>query len=314
MKHLTFMFRRSSIRVFEITRPRADHASQGGTKSELRSLSAFSAAPAVKKRWGVVLAAVVGMGAVGQGFVGGDILFDLARSARSAGLGGAGLALPAGDALFLNPAGLPWVAGVELISSYGNQFDAVALGVVSVGLPGLAAAGIVLDAGVIGPGLTFRTVGAAFGAGVRLGPLGAGAAARLLRPVAPVPGLGGALDFGLLFQGPLHVGAVWRGILSQSPVRGEFWPPELALGIALPLRFQGMTAAVAVDAVGIGADLAFAVGGEFGADWLLVRAGYGPGGATLGGTVGWGPFALDWAILLHSVLPAAFRVSFTLRL
>ena len=248
------------------------------------------------------------------GFVGGDILFDLGAGARSAGLGGAGVALPASDALFVNPAGLPWVEGIQVVSTYGNVFDVADFGALSVGMPGLAAAGLVLDAGTIGPALAYRTAGAVVGAGVRLGPLGAGVRARLVRPVAPVPGAGGALDVALLWRGPVQIGAVWRAVLSQAPVAAEFWPTELEVGLALPVRGFGLSASLALDVTGVGTDPSFAVGGEVGADWLLIRAGYGPAGAAIGGTVGWRPFALDWAVLLHPVLPATFRVSFSVRL
>jgi len=292
MKHLRCLFWRCSGRMLGLT----------------------AAASAVKRCLGVVLAVVVGLGAAGQGFVGGDILFDLAAGARRTGMGGAGVALPAMDALFTNPAGLPWVEGVQIHSTYGNVFDAAHLGAISVNVSGLGAAGIVLDAGAIAPGLTFRTTGAVLGAGVGLGPVGAGVRARVLRPVSPVPGIGGALDIALLLRGPIQIGAVWRGVAARAPVPGESWPSELEIGLALPLRGQDLAASVALDLMGIGSNLEWAIGGEFGLDWLLIRAGYGANGGAFGGAVGWGPFALDWAVLLHPVLPAAFRVSFTLRL
>ncbi len=263
---------------------------------------------------GLVLLAAAGVGAVGEGFVGGDILFDLVGSARSAGMGGAGLALPGDDALFVNPAGLPWLKGVQLLSAYANPFGAAHVGLLSVGLPGLAGAGIVLDAGTIGPGLSFRTAGVVLGAGARLGSFAGGVRARLLRPVDPVPGLGGALDLALLWQGPLRIGVVFRSVLSQAPFPGESWPSELGVGVALPVALVGLTAAVAFDVTGIGGEPSFAIGGEFGAEWLLIRAGYGPAGVTLGGEVRWGLFGLDWALIAHPVLPPAFRVSFTVRL
>jgi len=269
---------------------------------------------AVKKCFALALVAVVGMGAFGQGFVGGDVLFELAGSARSVGMGGAGLAAPDGDALFLNPAGLPWVEGVQVLSAYGSQFGAADLGLLSLAVPGLAAAGIFLDAGPIGPDLAFRTEGAVLGMGLRIGPLAAGVRARVLRPVAPVPSLGGALDFGLLWRGPIHLGAVWRGVVSQPHVPGEIWPPNLAVGLAVPVDLGGLTMTLAFDLLGIGQAPTFAVGGEVGGDWITIRAGYGGGGLALGGSVRWALFVLDWAIVVHPVLPAAFRVSLTVRL
>ncbi len=260
--------------------------------------------------------AVLGVALIGVGayFVGGDILFELAAGARTAGMGGAGIALPTSDALFLNPAGLPWLEGVQFISSYGDVFGVAHFGALSVGLPGVAMAGVVLDAGTIGPALAYRTTGAALGAGVRLGPLGSGVRVRVARPLAPVPSLGGALDIALLWRGAIQVGAVWRAVLSKAPVAGEFWPAELGVGLAVPLRGPGFNAALALDITGVGAHPSFAIGGEVGADWLLIRAGYGPAGIAFGGTVGWRSFALDWMVLLHPVLPAAFRVSFSVRI
>lgn len=262
----------------------------------------------------LVVLVSVGVGALGAGFVGGDILFDLGVGARSAGMAGVGVALPSSDALFLNPAGLAWARGVEVLSTYCNLFGAAHLGAVTVAVPGLAGAGIVLDAGTIGPGLAFRTAGALLGAALRWGAVGVGARARLLRPVAPVPGIGGALDFALLWRGPIEVGAVWESVVSRAPVPGEPWPAQLAVGVALPVDLGGLRVNLAADASDITGRAAVAVGGEIGTDGLLVRAGYGPGGVALGGTVGWGPFALDWATVLHPVLAPAFRVSFSARL
>lgn len=262
----------------------------------------------------LVLLLGVGLAASGQGVVGGDILFDLAGGARRAGMGQAGLALPSPEALFANPGALAWIEGFHLTSTYVNPFGAAHVGSVDVALPGLAAGVAFLDAGEVGPGLIYRTAGALVGAGIRLGTFGIGIRARALRPVAPLAGFGGALDGGLLWRGPLHVGAVWRGVLAWSPVAGETWLPELSLGAALPMRLGQVQLAVAGDILGLGQEVAFAFGGELGLGPILLRAGYGPGGPAFGGTVAWGPFSLDWALLLHPVLPPAFRVSFALRL
>ncbi|MBC7170643.1 hypothetical protein H5T54_06955 [Candidatus Bipolaricaulota bacterium] len=262
----------------------------------------------------VVLVAVAGLTGIGQGFVGGDILFDLAAAARSAGMGGAGIALPSDDALFVNPAGLPWVEGVQLLSSYGDQFGAARLGVLTVAVPGLAAAGIVLDAGEIGPSLSFRTAGALLGIGVRLGPLGVGARTRVLVPISPVTSVGGALDLAFLWRGPIHLGAMWKGVSSRAPVAGESWPSQLAVGLALPLDLGPVTLALACDLLDLLGDATFAAGGELGMEWLFVRAGYGPNGLAFGGTVRWGPFGVEWAVLVHPVLPPAVRVSFAVRI
>ncbi len=299
---------------FEIVRLQADHAPQRVVKSEPRSTSARAAPSAVSICFTLVLAVTVGLGALGQEFVGGDILFGLAVGTRRSGMGGAGVALPSVEALFTNPAGLPWIEGVQIRSTYGSVFDAAHLGVVSVSVSGVGASGIILDAGDISPGLAFRTAGAVLGVGVRLGPVGVGARARFLLPVAPVPGLGGALDLALLWRGPIHVGVVWRNVAAQAPVPSESWPTELEVGLALPVHGQGLIAAVALDLTGVGSDPAFAIGAEFGLDWLLIRAGYGARGVAFGGSVGWSTWDLDWAILLHSVLPPAVHVSFTVRL
>lgn len=261
----------------------------------------------------VALVVLVGLGGVAEGFVGGDILFDLATGARSAGMGGAGVALPADDALFVNPAGLPWVEGVQLLSSYEDQFGAAQVGLLAVAVPGLAAAGTVLDAGEVGPNLLFRTAGALLGIGVRLGPLGVGARGRVLIPIAPVPGVRGAFDLAVLWRGPIHVGALWKGVSSQAAVATEAWPSQLAVGLALPLALGPLSLALAGDAIDVGGAPAFAVGGELGVEWLRVRAGYGPSGVTVGGAVRWGPFGVEWAVIVHPVLPPAVRVSFGVR-
>lgn len=253
-------------------------------------------------------------GATAQGFVGGDLLFDLGRGARTLGMAGSGIALPSPDALFLNPAGLPWVVGFHVHSTYADLFGAATLGALGVTAPGVGFGGILLDAGALGPGLGFRTAGALLGAGVRLGPVGIGARARLLRPLLPVPGVGGALDMGLLLHGPVQIGLVVRNALARSPVAPESWPVEGAVGVALPLAWGPWQITVAADVLGIGSLLSAAVGAEVGVQGLLVRVGYGPGGLTLGGGIAWRAFTLDWAVLLPPVLPPAFRVSLDLRL
>ncbi|MFZ2349687.1 MAG: hypothetical protein WAW99_05690, partial [Candidatus Bipolaricaulis anaerobius] len=78
--------------------------------------------------WLLALLAALGSIGVGQGFVGGDILFDLAAGARRAGMAGVGVALASPDALFANPAGLPWVEGVQILSTYADLFGAAHLG------------------------------------------------------------------------------------------------------------------------------------------------------------------------------------------
>ncbi len=261
-----------------------------------------------------VLVALLLFGATAQGFVGGDLLFDLGRGARTLGMAGAGIALPSPDALFLNPAGLPGVEGFHVQSTYGDLFGAATLGALGVTAPGVGFAGILLDAGVLGPGLSFRTAGALVGAGVRLGPVAIGARARLLRPLLPVPGVGGALDLGLLLQGPVQIGLVVRNALARSPVASESWPVEGAVGVALSLAWGSWRITVAADVWGIGSLLSAAVGAEVGIPGLFVRAGYGSSGLTLGGRVAWRAFTLDWAVLLPPVLPPAFRVSLDLRL
>ncbi|MCX7750975.1 MAG: hypothetical protein N2320_05510, partial [Candidatus Bipolaricaulota bacterium] len=64
--------------------------------------------------------ALFSLGGAAQGVVGGDLLFDLAPGAARAGMGGVGIAVPSPDSLHLNPAGLPWLAGVQIVSTYGN--------------------------------------------------------------------------------------------------------------------------------------------------------------------------------------------------
>lgn len=262
----------------------------------------------------VALLLALGLMGSAQTFVGGDILFDLAGGARRAGMGGVGIAISSPEALFGNPGSLAWVEGLHVTSAYTNPFGAAHVGSVDLAFPGLGAGVVLLEAGAVGPGLRYRTAGALVGTGVRLGPFGIGFRARLLRPVAPVLGLGGALDVGLLWRGPVHVGAVGRGILSRSPVAGEPWAPEFSLGVALPIRLGELGLTLAADLLDLERGVSFALGAELGLGPILLRAGYGPGGPAFGGTAAWGFFALDWAVLLHPVLPAAFRVSFALRL
>ncbi|MBC7092555.1 hypothetical protein H5T53_00850 [Candidatus Bipolaricaulota bacterium] len=262
------------------------------------------------------LVLAVAVAGLGQGHVGGDVLFALAGGARSAGMAGAGLAVADGEGLFLNPAALVGTAGWEALSAYARQFGAADFALVSLAGPGLGVAAMALDAGSIGPGLAFRVEGAVAAVGIPIyGGLSMGTRARLLHPVAPREALGWAVDAGVLWQGPVQVGLVWQGVLSQPAFPGEDWPRTLAVGVAVPFRWGTfLSGIVALDATGLAAGApALAAGGELWAGDIAVRAGVTANSVSFGVSVRWSSFQLDWAAVAHPVLPAAVRVSLTVR-
>ncbi len=237
-----------------------------------------------------------------------DLPFALGRSARSFALFGVDLALPDAPA---NPGALAFFPKWSVFSTYARPFGVVHVWALSLGGPGLSADAVLLDAGEIGPDLGYR-VWAFQGAGaLRLGPLGFGGRLRFLRPTAPEGSFGLAVDAGVFWQGPVHVGFLSGAIYSQFP--GEPWPPTFSVALAWPLEFSGFSVILGAAFLDFPVlpTWAFAAEARFGP--LSLRGGLHGLSLNLGGGLTFSPFSLDWVFTLHPNLPLSFRVSFALR-
>lgn len=254
---------------------------------------------------------LVAFGMVGfSATVGGDVLFDLARPAQAAALCGVELALPSA---FSNPAALGFREGWELISSYASLFFAGHFGHLAGVGPKVATEAFLFYAGEIAPGLSYRVEGGAFSLGFAQGGLGLGGRVRLLRPAQPEEGLGAALDFGFLWQGPLWLGGVVKSIWSRPPFPGEPWPFDFSGAFVVPVRLFGLPLQVGASAHDLLTLPRYSCAVALDLGQLSVVTGLGTTGLTMGGSLFWSSFRLEWAFLHHAHLPLGFRVSLAWR-
>lgn len=242
--------------------------------------------------------------------VGGDVLFELGRPAQALALAGMDLALPLA---FSNPAALGFRTGWELLSTYASPFAAGHLGHLALVGSHVAVEAFLFYAGEIAPGLSYRAEGGAAALGLTLGGLGLGGRARLLHQAQPAPGLGAALDLGLLWQGPFWLGAVVENVWSIPPFPGEAWPWDLSAALALPLSVLGVPAYVGAAAQDVLTLPRYALAAALTLPRVFLAVGLGTAGLTLGGSLTWSTFRLEWAFLGHAHLPGSFRVSLALR-
>ncbi len=260
---------------------------------------------------GLVLGVVVlGAFPVAAQFVGTGILFDLGGGAGGFVWGPCAVACVG----WANPAGLGWNSGIELCSGTGTQLGAAQVLTIDASGPGWRVEALALDAGEIVPGLRYRVEGLAAGGGLTLGNFGLGVQARVLRPVAPVKGLGWSLDLGLLWSGPLALGLVGKSVISSPCFPGEDWPRDLALGLAWPWTADPWSGVLAFGLQDVLAGTwTWAVAGEVAVGPVALRVGLRPDTLLVGGSVTWALFRLDWGYGLHSILPPSFRVSLAVR-
>ncbi|MGC9018576.1 MAG: hypothetical protein ACP5LJ_02545 [Candidatus Bipolaricaulaceae bacterium] len=238
-----------------------------------------------------------------------DVPFDLARPAREWALFGVDLAIPD---LSSNPGALAFSSFWKVASTFSSVFGAAQVWALSAEGKGLGGEVALLDGGEIGPNLRYRVWVGSFGAGLKIGSLGVGARARYFHPVWPKPSSGWALDLGLLWVGPVHLGVLAESVLSSSPY-GEAWPFDFSLAAVWPWslgNFSGILGAGMVDLLSFPTE-ALAV--EIVLGPLSLRGGFWPSNLCLGGGLYLGWFGLDWAFTLHPDLPLGFRVSFVLR-
>ncbi len=238
-----------------------------------------------------------------------DLPFDLGRSAREWSLFGVDLAVPD---LPANPGALGFSDVWALSSTFSAPFGALRVWAISLWGKGLGGGIALLDSGEIGPNLSYRVWAFRLGGGLRLGSVGLGGQAKLLRPEEPKTSLGWSLDLGLFWMGPVWLGILGEALLSASPFE-EAWPPDFSFAAALPWEgpnFSGILGAGVLDILGFPT---WALSGEIDFGVLSLRGALTAMGLGVGGGVELPRFSLDWAFTLHPALPLSFRVSFVLR-
>lgn len=238
-----------------------------------------------------------------------DVPFDLGRPAREWALFGVDLAMPG---IPTNPGSLAFSSGWSLSSTFSSVFGALQVWAISGGGKGIAGEVILLDSGEIGPNLRYQVWAGTVEAGFQLGSFGIGTRVRYLHPEQPKSSSGWALDLGVLWAGPVYVGALADSVLS-SPPSEEVWPRDFSLAAVFPWtlgNFSGSFGAGVFDVLSFPTgSLAMEV--DFGA--LSLRGSLRPSNLCLGGGVELQWFGLDWTFTVHPDLPLSFRVSFVLR-
>jgi len=280
----------------------------------------------VSRAWILLLLGLALFGALGCGEEFADVaaLFQLGQGARPLGMAGAFLALADDEnAAFYNPAGLGWLDSIGATSFFSHQFGVVSYGALCLSFPYFGVSWLQLDSGWIASGESgFRYVSQAgvVSSGFSIGPLGLGVRGKLYLVSEPYTAFGWAVDPALL----VVTDVVRVGLLIENSVASpidfgaghtEDWEKAARLGAALTLRpSEGVRWNTVFEASGLfSADPRLAVGLETWVGGLAARVGIADVGTTLGLTVRFANFQVDWAYAVHSGLADSQRVSLTFR-
>jgi hypothetical protein len=252
-------------------------------------------------------------------------IFQLDVGGRPSGMAGAFLALADDEnAAYYNPAGLGWVRGVGVTTLFSRQLEAVTYGAVSASLPHVGITLLRLDSGWIpsGEGDGFRYVSQAgvLASGASIGPVGLGARAKFYQVVSPVRATGWALDPALLIvTETIRFGLLVENLLSRPVAyttgHQEGWPLRIRLGAAATLSVaEEISWNIVGEAEGLFTSTPRLVGGvEAWVGDLAGRLGYDGTSATLGLSVRFTSFQLDWGYHLGVGSVESHRVSLTFR-
>ncbi|MBC7222559.1 hypothetical protein H5T56_06235 [Candidatus Bipolaricaulota bacterium] len=239
-----------------------------------------------------------------------DTPLDLARPAFAWSLLGVDLAIPG---FLANPGALPFRTSLDLTSTFSSLFGVVRIWAASLGAPGFCAEGILVDGGLIEPNLSYQVWAGRIGMGLALGDFGLGGQLRILRPAGPQALLGGALDLGIFWTGPVYVGIVAESLASLSPYPGEKWPTDLSLALVWQGDLQEFLGVVGVGFMDFLSLPTWVLAGALDFRGLELALGLREANLSFGGRVRASWFSVEWAFSLHPDLPLSFRVSFVLR-
>jgi len=276
-------------------------------------------------------------------------VFELGMGARPLALGGAFTALADdSNALYFNPAGMPWLEGLSMLSSYEQRIGGASYGNLAICLPHVGLGISYLDFGTIPEvdedgtitgSLTYSSIGLVGSLGAKVANLpllaelevadqlglGLRVKAFIARTVEPASGSGFAIDFPFLFRGEASVfsadvpitygvGLLLENLVSW-PIRygsghSEDWPSRVVVGFSVSVEDQ---IAVAVD---LTTDKAL----RLGAEWAPLPALALRGGVryeelwmwSLGVGVVVKAFSIDLAYVNHRELGPQLRGSFSM--
>ncbi len=276
--------------------------------------------------WIALLIGVVLLGVVGNGteYMNVATIFQLGTGARPSGLGGAFLALADDEnAAFYNPAGLGWMDRIGVTSFFSQQFGGVTYGALCLSFPYFGVSWLQLDSGWISTGeggIRYVSQAGIISSGIHFGPVGLGVRAKLYRVSQPYTAFGWAVDPVLLVVTDI----IRVGLLVENPFASpiaygdghtEQWESSCRLGAAMTLRpSEGVHWNTVFEASGLfSANPQLAIGLEAWVGGLAARVGIADVGPTLGLTVRFANFHVDWAYAIHSELGGSHRVSLTFR-
>jgi len=275
---------------------------------------------------GLVLILLCALPVLAESYISTGSVFELGVSARAMGLGGAFIGLADDEAAaFYNPAGLPQLSGFKLASHFTRPFGVFSYGTLAAAGRGWGGYLLLLDSDTLerrdlygNPIGTFRytETGLVLGLGHRAsGNLSLGLQVKVYGLAFPTPGFGLSLSPCLLFRGESRTcGIVWQNLLN-TPIaylggNTEPWMSDIAVGIAWRVGDTTYLLDFTENLIARGDLSCVRMGVEYsGCRPLTLRAGTNRDCSSLGFSVHWRGLRLDFAYLLHYVLPDTYLLS-----
>ncbi|UCF10414.1 MAG: hypothetical protein JSW65_01665 [Candidatus Bipolaricaulota bacterium] len=252
-------------------------------------------------------------------------LLSLGSSARALGAGGAFSALAdGGTGVGSNPAGLAWDEDVTVSSFLARDFGALSYGAISVALPHVGAQLSQIDSGPIAtPEGTLRYVARSLvgGGGAAVGPVAAGARAKLYWLVEPGEATGWSIDAAALLsttwvRGGVVVENAWSQPVRFADGHEEPWMRSLTLAAAVSAEpMADLRWTLLLEGRGIFARSAprLLAGLEVWFGPVALRAGFDGTSPTFGVGLQFSSYAMDWAYVAHADLGGGHRLSLSFR-
>lgn len=272
-------------------------------------------------------------------------VFQIGMGARPLAMGGAFVGLADDEnAVFYNPAGLPYLGRLGLTSLYSTQYSVVTYGALGLATRGIGIAALYLDSpGISGAGqnseilgdFAYTNLAALAGLGRDLGPLAIGARAKYLAitsarlneaqgssSLEKVTGNGFNIDLAAMVKlGSVRAGVLYENLfntsVSYSTGASERWEHKLRAGVSASLG----RVTLAADLENLGATpVYYHAGAEVALGMVALRGGAtGPLGAagdrelSAGAGLRLGNAQVDYAFLMPQTLPQTHRLSLTVR-
>lgn len=275
--------------------------------------------------WAVFLILfLVSVMARGEDFENVAAIFQLATGTRSIGMSNTLIALADDEnAIFSNPAGLATIKDIRFTSLFSRPFGAFSYGAVGIAVPHFGILGMQLDSGLITTeegAFRYVSQAATISVGVAAGVFALGARAKIYRLSQPLSGQGWAIDPACL----ITINRVKIGVIVENLISGdvafenghdEHWPTRVNIGVALTMQpFPAAYWNLAVSIADILAAQPQITGGvEVWMEDFAARIGYATNQSTIGLTLRFETYQVDWAYVLHADLPDSHYLSLTFR-